>query len=251
MRKSLAAIVAVPTVLVMATVAFAQNPTPVVDVTATASPSKAGTKKKPKSESVKLVIKNSEESKSSASRIEITFPKSLKVNTAGLPTCSVAKLDGGGAPSCGKAKAGSGNAVANLNPNAPSKLYFKSTPYVAGKNKLAFYLQQTNGENGPVNPDGVAQALPATLKKAGSGQKLTINIPGNLQQPAPGTFSALLSITSTLGLKSGKHALISSIGCNKKQHKIGVAITYVDNPNPPAKRTVSDTAGAKCSGKAV
>ena len=251
MRKSLVAALAAPTVLVMATVAFAQNPAPVVTVTGSVSPTKAGTKKKPKAETVKLFIQNSEESKSSAGRIEITFPKSLKIDTTGLPTCSVAKLDGGGAPSCGKAKAGSGSAVANLNPNAPSKLYFKSTPYVAGKNKLAFYLQQTNGENGSVNPDGVAQALPATLKKSGSGQKLTINIPSNLQQPAPGTYSALVSITSSLGLKSGKHSLVKSIGCNKKQHKLGVAITYVDNPLPPAKRTVSDTDGAKCSGKAV
>jgi hypothetical protein len=247
LRKTLIAAVAAFSVLAMATVAFAQNPAPVVTVTAKASPSKAGTKKKPKPESVNLVINNSEESKTSAKKIEITFPKTLKLNTTGLPSCSAAKLNAVGATPCAKAKAGSGNAVANLNPDNPSKLYFKSTPFVAGKNKLAFYLQQTNGENGPVNDSGVQQALPATITKAGTGQKITINIPANLQQPAPGTFSALLKIVSNLGLKSGKHSLVTSVGCVKKTHKIGVKITYVPNPNPPATPTGSATANAKCS----
>jgi hypothetical protein len=247
LRKTLIAAVAAFSVLAMAAVAFAQNPAPVVTVTAKASPSKAGTKKKPKAESVNLVINNSEESKTSAKKIEITFPKTLKLNTTGLPSCSAAKLNTVGTAPCAKAKAGSGNAVANLNPDNPSKLFFKSTPFVAGKNKLAFYLQQTNGENGPVNDSGVQQALPATITKAGTGQKITINIPANLQQPAPGTFSALLKIVSTLGLKSGKHTLVSSVGCVKKAHKIGVAITYVPNPNPPAKAVGTATTKAKCS----
>ena len=254
MRKSLAAVVAVPTVLVMATVAFAQNPAPVVDVTASVSPTKAGTKKKPKSETVKLNILNSEESKTTASRIDITMPKTLKLNTKGLKTCSVARLDANGTAGCSKAKAGSGNAVANLNPNAPSKLYFKITPYVAGKNLIAFYLQQTNGENGPINDSGVAQALPGKVTKSGSGQRLRIDIPRNLQapvdnpnDPSQSVYSALLEINTTLGLKSGKNALVTSVGCAKKQHKIKTTVTYADNPNPPASRTASATDGAKCS----
>jgi hypothetical protein len=248
LRKPLvAAVAAVAALGTTAAVALAQNPAPVVTATAKASPSKAGTKTKPKPETVSLVINNSEESKTSAKRIEITFPKTLKLNTTGLKSCSVAKLNTEGATPCAKAKAGSGVAVANLNPDNPSKLFFKSTPYVAGKNKLAFYLQQTNSEGGTVNPNGVQQALPATIKKAGTGQKITIDIPANLQQPAPGTFSALLKIVSTLGLKSGKHSLISSVGCIKKAHKIGVAITYVPNPNPPAKAKGSASVNAKCS----
>jgi hypothetical protein len=251
LRKTLIAALAALAALAMATVALAQNPAPVVTVTAKASPSKAGTKAKPKSESVNLLILNSEESKTSAKRIEILFPKTLKLSTTGLKSCSVATLDNQGPAACGKAKAGSGSAVANLNPDAPSKLYFRSTPYVAGKNKLAFYLQQTASDGGPVLDSGVQQALPATIKKSGSGQKITIDIPPNLQQPAPGTFSALLKIQSTLGLKSGKHALVQSIGCNKKQHKLGVTITYVPNPNPPAKPSATGNAGAACSGKAI
>jgi hypothetical protein len=248
LRKTLIAAIAALTVLALTAVALAQNPAPVVDVTAKVAPSKSGTKKKPKSETVDLKIQNSEESKSSAGSIEIVFPATLKVNTKGLKTCSVATLDASGLTACPtKSKAGKGNAIANLNPDAPSKLYFKTTPFVAGKNKLAFYLQQTDKENGTVLDDGVQQALPASLKKSGKGQKLTIKIPANLQQPAKGVYSALLEINSTLGLKDGKHALVTSIGCKSKKHKIGVTIGYVPNPNPPAKSKVSDSNGAPCS----
>lgn len=250
MRKTLIAAIAALSVLAMAAVALAQNPAPVVNVTATAGPKKAGTKKKPKSETVALHITNSEESKSSAKQIEITFPQTLKLNTKGLKTCAVSKLDDPdqGPTTCPKkSRAGKGNAIANLNPDQPSKLFFNVTTFVAGKNKLAFYLQQTNTEKGAINPDGVAQALPATIKKSGKGQKITIKIPANLQQPAPGVFSALLEINNDLGLKDGKHALVTSVGCKSKKHKIGVAISYVPNPNPPAKSKVSSSGAAPCS----
>jgi hypothetical protein len=249
LRKSLVAALAAPTALAMATVAFAQNPAPTVDVTAKVTPTKAGTKKKPKSERVDLVIQNSEESKTSASKIEIAFPKSLKLSTKGLKTCSVATLDGQGKAACPKsAKAGVGTALANVNPASPNpaQLKFNVTTYVAGKNKLAFYLEEQG------NPDGVQQALPATIAKKGSGQKLTINIPANLQQPAPGVYSALVEIRNSLGLKSGKNALVKSIGCPKaREHEIGVTITYVPNPTPPASTSVTSKDGAPCTGKAV
>ena len=248
MRKSLAALVAVPTVLVMATVAFAQNPAPSIDVTATASPTKAGTKKKPKSEKVNLTIINNKESKTSASKIEITFPANLKLSTKGLKTCSVAKLDSQGKAACpASAKAGTGSAQALLNPSsaAPAPLNFDVTTYVAGKNLLAFYLQQQGTDS------GVQQALPAKITKAGTGQKLTIAIPENLQQPAPGVYSALSQIKNSLGLKSGKHALVKSIGCPKaREHQIGVKISYVPNPNPPASSSAKSADGATCTGKA-
>ncbi|MGH2969386.1 MAG: hypothetical protein ACRDK0_10020 [Solirubrobacteraceae bacterium] len=253
MRKTLIGAVAALTALALAAVAIAQNPAPVVDVTAKVSPAKAGTKKKPKSETVDLVIQNSEESKSSASKIEIQFPKTLRLATKGLRTCSVATLDGQGKAACpAKSRAGRGSAKANLNPYAttPAPLFFSVTAFVAGKNKLAFFLEQTDSENGNVLDDGVQQALPATIAKRGSGQKLTINIPENLQQPAPNTYSALLEIKNDLGLKSGKNALLKSVGCPRsREHKIGVKITYVPNPTPPARSSVTSTDGAACSGK--
>jgi hypothetical protein len=244
LRKTLIAALTALTALAMTAVALAQNPAPSIDVSATVSPTKAGTKKKPKSEKVNLTITNSKESKTSASKIQISFPKYLKLSTKGLKTCSVSKLDSQGKAACPKAaKAGSGTAAALVNPSSanPAPLNFDVTTYVAGKNLLAFYLEQQGTDS------GVQQALPAKITKSGSGQKLTINIPGNLQQPAPGVYSALQQIKNSLGLKSGKNALITSIGCASKAHKIGVKISYVPNPNPPAASSASDTSKAMCS----
>jgi len=253
LRKSLVAALAAPTVLVMATVAFAQNPAPSIEVKATISPTKAGTKKKPKSEKVSLQIDNSRESKTSASKIEISFPKTLKLSTKGLKTCSVAKLDSQGKAVCPRGSAaGVGTADALVNPQSdnPASLKFNVTTFVAGKNLLAFYLEQQG------NDSGVQQALPAKITTVkGSkvfGQKITISIPANLQQPAPGVYSTLIQIKNSLGLKSGSNALIKSIGCPKtREHPIGVKINYVPNPTPPASSSASSTDGAPCSGKAL
>ena len=253
MRKSLVAALAAPTVLVMATVAFAQNPAPSIEVKATVSPTKAGTKKKPKSEKISLQIDNSRESKTSASKIEISFPKTLKLSTKGLKTCSVAKLDSQGKASCPRGSAaGVGTADALVNPQSdnPASLKFNVTTFVAGKNLLAFYLEQQG------NDSGVQQALPAKITTVkGSkvfGQKITISIPANLQQPAPGVYSTLIQIKNSLGLKSGSNALIKSIGCPKlREQPIGVKVSYVPNPNPPAASSASSADGATCSGKAL
>jgi len=252
LRKTLIAALTALTALALAAVAIAQTP-PSIEVTATASPSKAGTKKKPKSEKLNLQIDNNRESQTSASKIEISFPKTLVLSTKGLKTCSVAKLDAQGKASCPTAaKAGVGTAEALVNPTSasPASLKFNVTTFVAGTNLLAFYLEQQG------NPDGVQQALPAKITKVRGnkvyGQKITIAIPANLQQPAPGVYSALIQIKNSLGLKSGKNALIKSIGCAKaREHQIGVKVSYVPNPNPPAASSASSADGATCSGKAL
>jgi hypothetical protein len=160
----------------------------------------------------------------------------------------VAKLDSQGKAACPTAaKAGVGTAEALVNPSSanPAPLKFNVTTYVAGNNLLAFYLEQQGTDS------GVQQALPAKITKAGSGQKLTIRIPENLQQPAPGVYSALQQIKNSLGLKSGKNALVKSIGCPKaREHQIGVKISYVPNPAPPASSSAKSADGATCSGKA-
>src|SRR5215207_3012667 len=68
----------------MTGVANAQNPAPTIDVTASASPSKAGTKSRPKSEKFKLDVQNDPLSKATASKITVTFPSTLKLSTSGL-----------------------------------------------------------------------------------------------------------------------------------------------------------------------
>ena len=69
--------------------------------------------------------------------------------------------------------------------------------------------------------------------------------PEFLQKPAPDTYSALIGLTTTLGKTKGSKALIASNGCKSKAHKVGVNVTYVPNPNPPASTSASDTADAQ------
>jgi hypothetical protein len=220
----------------VAGIAYAQTPEPSVTATATTSPTKAGTKSKPKAEKVKLVVKNDPSSKTTAAKITITFPSTLKLSTSGLDQCTASDEELIASTAvCKKSIAGTGTANAILNPFAsPAPLHFKVTPLV-GKNELLFFLAQEPG------------AVKAVLHGKISGKKLTIAIPEFLQQPAPGTYSALNDLTTTLSLKKGSKALITSVGCKSKKHTIGVSVGYVGNPNPPAKSSASANADAKCS----
>jgi hypothetical protein len=220
-------------------VAYAQTPAGVVTVTAKITPTKAGTKSKPKASKIALSVKNSAESKTTAKQIAITFPKTLKLSTKGLPQCTVSDavlLDKTPQKACKSSIAGKGTASALLGPTTatPAPLAFTVTP-VVGKNELIFYLIQ--------NPGNVKAVLHGKI----SGSKLTIAIPAFLQQPAPGTYSALNGLDTTLSLKKGKNALITSTGCKGGSQKIGVVISYAPNPAPPTAPTGSGSGSSKCS----
>ena len=239
MRKPLMVAGVATLALGTAGIAYAQNPAPAPTSTATVSPGKAGTKAKPKAVKFKLVVKNNLESKTTASQIAVTFPSTLKLSTKGLKQCTAsddAITQNGPDAACPGTKAGSGEAHAQLNPYSatPAPLIFKVTPLV-GKNEVLYYLEQTNG------------AVHAVLHGKISGRKMTIAIPAFLQQPAPGTFSALSDLTATLSLHKGKNALVTSTGCSGGKHKVGVVVSYVPNPTAPATSTASAPAEAKCS----
>jgi hypothetical protein len=219
-------------------VAYAQNPAPAPTATAKVSPTKAGTKAKPKATKLILVVKNNEESKTTAQTIAITFPSTLKLSLSGMPACTKSDeaLTSGGPSVCKSSIAGSGNAHAQLTPfgAGSTELTFKVTPIV-GKKDLLFYLASQTTNNNYV------------LHGRISGRKLTITIPPNVQQPIAGLYSALKDLTSTIYMKKGSKALISSTGCSGGKHKIGITIGYAPNPTPPAKTSVTTSAAAKCS----
>ena len=235
MRKSFLAAGTAALALSVAGIAYAQTPPPSVDVTASVSPTKAGTKSKPKSEKLKLTVKNDAASKTTAAKITITLPSSLKVSTSGLDLCKasddalIADVN-----TCKKSIAGKGAAHALVNPFAasPAQVEFKVVPVVANK-QILFVLTSP-----------IAQAV---LHGKISGSKLTIAITPELQQPAPGTFSALLDLTTELSKAKGSKALLASTGCKSKKHSIGVKVDFVPNPNPPAQSSASGTGDAKCS----
>jgi hypothetical protein len=239
LRKSFMVAGAATLAIGAAGVAYAQNPAGEVTVTSKITPSKAGTKAKPKASKIVINVVNSAASKTTAAKIAITFPSTMKLSTKGLPQCTatddeiLAKTPTG---VCKSSIAGSGTASALLNPSAaqPAPLAFKVTPIV-GKNELLFFLTQSPGN------------VKAVLHGKISGKKLTIAIPAFLQQPAPGTYSALNGLKTTMSLNKGKNSLISSTGCKSGAQKVGVTITYVPNPAPPTSPTGSGSGSSKCS----
>jgi hypothetical protein len=238
LRKTFIAAAAASLAVGVAGVAYAQNPAPSITVSAKVSPTKAGTASKPKATSVTVKVTNDPASKTTAKSIAITFPSTLKISTKGLTQCTKSDEDilAGPTTACKGSIAGKGTASAILNPTSatPAPLAFKVTPIV-GKNELLFYLEQSPG------------AVKAVLHGKISGKKLTIAIPDFLQQPAPGTYSALNGLDTSLKLTKGKASLISSTGCKSKKQTIGVTVSFVPNPGPPTKSSATNTSDAKCS----
>jgi hypothetical protein len=217
-------------------VASAQDvPAPSIEATGSGSPSKAGTKKKPKGVTFKLNVQNAPESKTTAKSVKITFPSTIKVSTKGLNQCKASEDELiADKTICKKAYAGKGSAVAFVNPFAtnPARLDFTIQPIVA-KNEVLFVLNSN-----------IANAV---LHGKIKGRSMTIEISPELQQPAPGTFSALSEIIATIKAKKGKNHLISSTGCKGGKHKIDVEVAYVPNPTPPVASTAKDSFDIKCS----
>jgi hypothetical protein len=238
LRKSFMAAGAAVLAVGTAGVAYAQNPAPSITVAAKLSPTKAGTKAKPAATKVTVSVTNNPASKTTAKQIAISFPKTLKLSTKGLTACtkSDSVIETGPSKVCKASIAGKGTASALLNPNAPTPapLSFTVTPIV-GKNEILFFLQQSPGN------------VQAVLHGKISGSKLTIAIPDFLQMPAPGVYSALNGLSTTMSLKKGKSSLISSTGCSGGSQKIGVTISYAPNPSPPTASSASSSSTAKCT----
>jgi hypothetical protein len=234
LRKSLMAAGAATLALGVAGVAYAQV-APVVTATAKLSPTKAGTKSKPKNVKFTLGVTNNKESNTTAKSIAITFPSTLKLSTKGLPACTKSDdtiITSGPKAACKSSIAGTGTASAVA---GGATINFAVTPLV-GKNQLLFYLAATGGITNKYVVHGKI-----------SGKKLTITIPGNVQQPIAGLYSALTGLNTTLSMKKGSNYLISSTGCSGGADKIGVTIAYAPNPNPPVQPSGSASASAKCS----
>jgi hypothetical protein len=238
LRKFLIAALAALASIALATVAVAQGSD--VEATTSVSPTKAGTKKKPRATKITTFVKNNVPN-TTASKIEIDLPSTVKISGKGLTKCDLTEFakPGGNANCPAKSKAGTGvsNAVVGA---ARTPLVFDVTAYVGGKNLVVFWIQQRGGT--------VTKALQGKISSASGKykQKLVITIPPDLQQPAPGLYAALVDLKSSLYNKKGDNSLVSTTGCKKKKHNFGAKLTFAPNPAPPPKSTASGTSTAKC-----
>ena len=271
MRKTLIAAIAALTALALAAVALAQNPAPTASLEVSVAPTKVGTTKKPRSGRLELNAETNRESKSTASKIEISIPKGAKLSTKGLKACSFGKVNAQGKAACPKAsKAGSGEADALLNPyadeprpdqvrrdglqrrqaqldgrgDAEAAVPEQRQPVQDRPRVLIFHLQSASPE--------VDQALAGVITKVTNkiyGQRITIEIAPNLQQPANNVYSSLQRLETSIGLKSGEHMLMALTDCPKaRENQFQLKLTFVPNPTPPATTTATAIDGARCSG---
>lgn len=250
MHKLVIAALAAVLTIALAAVAIAQGTPATAEVTI--SPSKAGTKSKPKPISLKLSVKNNVPA-TTANRIDVLLPRNVRVSGKGLAKCEKLKLSNEGVAACpSRSKAGSGFANALVGPTTPNPtpLKFKVTSFNGGTASILFYLQQVNPETDQIIPSGVSRTLEGKVGRASGSayyQRLRIDIPKDLQQPATNVYSALQDLETSLKLSKGRDSLLTSVGCKSKKHQLGVVITYAPNPNPPPVPSSTGSDTTKCS----
>jgi hypothetical protein len=235
--KRLAVIgLALAAMLAVTAVAIAQYALPSTTLTGKVSPKKAGSKKKPKKGSLELEFKvNGQESNVTASEIEFLIGKQIKVSGKGLRYCPATKIANEGEASCPKgSKVGSGSASALVGPrNTPFE--FTITIYAASANEIAMQLK------GPIS-----KVLSGKITNAGGdfGQKITVAIPPEVQQPIAGLYAKITRVKAALdkvqgvtgkGKKKKKTYFVSITGCKARVHHVGVRLTFAPNPTPPQR----------------
>jgi hypothetical protein len=237
LRKYLIVALAAMLSIALASVAFAANAAP--DITAKLTPTKAGTKKKPKNAKLTLSVKNNQND-ATVDTIVVNLGKQIKLDGKGFKYCTADTLNGQGKTACPSgSKAGGGTASAVVGPgHVPLK--FTVDAYVGSKKTIIFYTQQVGGT--------VRKALVGTVSKGSGkfGSKISIKIDEDLQQPAPGVFSSLVGLDTTLSAKKGKNYLISTIGCKSKKQDIGVKFNFNPNSTFPAVGSTEGATTAKC-----
>ncbi|MEV4422823.1 hypothetical protein AB0L40_23015 [Patulibacter sp. NPDC049589] len=212
MRRIAVPSIALAAALSLAAVApsFAQAPEAVTTVTVKpgVSPSKAGTKKKPKS--VKLSFNATwktsgpdGENKPIVQKVVIDFPKGSLYLGGKFPSCTQAKLEED-LPSkvCPKAIVGKGTGDAWAD---TAKTKPKFTLVNGGASKVFLYTEL-------VNPAVVNLPVPGTVKKGGKygGYRLTLTVPEELQVVA-GTPISLISAN----IKTTAKNWIATTSCPK------------------------------------
>lgn len=254
MRKYLIAAVAAITALAMATVALGQGSDPTATLTVKVTPTKAGTKKKPKSGKLNLKIVN-DNTALTMDDLKIMIPATAQIKLKGFKTCTEQNISAGSCPA--SASLGTGIAEARQGVNGPVQqaLFFKVTPFPMSSKQIAFYLEQlkkdANGKpTSETEPSGIRVNAVGTLStgKKPYAQVLDIAVPKLAQEfpPNSGVFNGLVSLQTTLGKSKGKNKLISLNGCKKGKHGYGAELHFIPNPDPAHAGTARDTADSKC-----
>ena len=249
MKKLAITVVALAAMVAVTAVAVAQYALPNTKLTASATPKKAGTKKKPKNTQVKLAASLDPNSNRTASAIVFFLPKEMKMSFKGFRFCPASQILNEGVGSCPKgSKIGSGTANAVLGPSH-TPLPFTVTIYAGSPTEAALSL---------AGPSAVPP-LQGLITNAGGdfGQKMTIPIPSAVQQPVTGVYANIVNLSATIGKATGstgkgkkkkKTFAVSQIGCPKdKTWDFMVRLSFAPNPNPPSPNFDEARATVACT----
>jgi hypothetical protein len=194
-------------------------------LTASASPSKAGTKKKPKGVKIHTLFTvkppASGQSGFATSRTVVHLPKGIVFNYAKFKACSVNTLNSSGPAACpAGSKVGSGTAQGVALGQTEN---LTVTAFNGGAKQLLLYVQGSA-------PLQINSTIVGTLKKDNGkyGYLLDVAIPANLQQPLSGVYATLTKFDTTIGAKSGKANYAESVSCTKKTWNWGADLYFTD-----------------------
>lgn len=242
--------------------AVAQTPPPDIQMEGTMSPTKGGSKKKPKRGKLGISFTVNKESRSTTDQITIYAPQHARLSGKGFRYCSTTQIATNGVASCPKkSKIGGGTATAVLGPRQ-APLSFTIQAFWGSRNAMTFYLEQEGGSlkvplNGPVTKAG-----------APYGQQITVDIPKGVSEPAPGVYSQITGLSvqitgtttkkvrKTIKRKGKKRKVtrrkrfnaVSLRGCPKdRTHDYAVRLRFIANPNPPTVPSAQQGDTSACS----
>lgn len=238
MRKLLTVAVAATATLALATGAIADPNDSEATLTATAKPTDAGTKKKPKN--VKLGFKlDVDKPGTTVEVIEMLLPKGTKISGKGFKKCNADDLIAVGITGCSSgSKAGpKGSANAAVGPEG-APLNLDVYPFVEDSNTLLFYLSQVQGPLQTVVKGEITN----------KGRKMAITIPDELRKPG-GLDATLTGIDQTFSGKAKKNYIVSSTSCPKGGWEFGGRLIFatdrVDGTPAPAPESRESTVKCK------
>lgn len=234
MKKIGVAVAAI--VLIVAAAAFAQEQINTYKVTASTSPTKAGSKKHPVAVGLKFNYTVGEQSGTKrpgvVKQYKIKFA-GIRVNTKGFKTCNAAAINVAQSDSVCRsaAKIGAGTVENTVGPtsdpsNQDNKCVLGLTIYNARKNHASLYLE------GTCVGTPIHNAIDGAWVRSGSSTTLQFTVPNSLLHPVPGLDNAVTRVASSIsrkfaGVRKGRHGYLSSIGGCSKKKKRAVTVTFV------------------------
>jgi len=219
-------------------VGVAQAVTPTTAIKASVSPTKKGTKKKPRNVklNVELITTPAPGDPAFATRSTVVhFDKNIKFDGKHLKSCSQSQVQSDDTKCPKASRVGSGSATGSalgLTENLTVTAYNGPRG-----NKIELLV---DGQS----PLQIHQVIEGKLQSDSGkyGKKLVVAIPEALQQPAPGAFATLTDFkTSVKGTGSKKRPFVGLAGCSKKKLNYKSDFVFTDGSTSTATST------SKCS----